>query len=368
MIKYITEFRNSKIVKSLAEQLQRLKLKQQVTFMEVCGTHTMSIYRYGIKSLLPETIKLSSGPGCPVCVSEISYIDKAITLAQHHDIIITTFGDLIKVPGSYHSLQSIKAEGGDIRIVYSALDALRLAENYPDKEIVFLGVGFETTAPTIGASIIEAHKRKLSNYSVLASHKTMPEAMKTLLDMDDVRIDGFICPAHVSAVIGTKPYEHIVDTYRKPCVVTGFEPVDIMQGILKLGIQLQNKEPKVENQYFRVVKDEGNPKMLEIMDEVFRTSDANWRGIGIIKNSGLLIRDKYANYDAEKRFDIQPCEPKEYKSCICGEVLIGRKHPSDCPLFGKLCNPSDPKGACMVSEEGGCSAYFKYGNHKFRTM
>ncbi len=368
MIKYITEFRDSKIVKSLAEQLQKLDPPHSVTFMEVCGTHTMSIYRYGIKALLPDAIKLSSGPGCPVCVSEITYIDKAIALAERDDIIIATFGDLIKVPGSDYSLQSMKAKGGDIRIVYSTLDALKLAQNNPDKNVVFLGVGFETTAPTIGASIIEAYKNYIDNYSVLASHKTMPEAMKTLLDMEDVRIDGFICPAHVSAVIGTKPYEYIVDTYKKPCVITGFEPVDIMQGVLKLGMQIKNNKPKVENQYFRVVKDEGNTKMLEIMDEVFKPCDANWRGIGVIQNSGLQIKNKYAHFDAEKRYDIKPCEPKEYKACICGEVLIGRKHPSDCPLFGKVCNPSEPKGACMVSEEGGCSAYFKYGNHEFRGL
>lgn len=362
-MKYLTEFRDSKIVKNLAIKLKELNLSKSVNFMEVCGTHTMSIYRYGIKSLLPPFIKLVSGPGCPVCVSEITYIDKAIALSKHKDVIITTFGDLIRVPGSESSLQKEKAKGNDIRVVYSTIDALKTAENNPDKSIVFLGVGFETTAPTIGASIIEAYEKKLNNFSVLTSHKTMPEAMETLLSIDGVNIDGFICPAHVSVVTGEEMYKILVDKYSVPCVITGFEPVDIMQGIYKLGLQIKENNPKVENQYYRVVKKEGNKKMQYIIDEVFDKSDANWRGVGIIKGSGLKINKKYSRYDAEVIFDIKPCKPKEYKACICGEVLVGKKHPSQCPLFGKVCNPSDPKGACMVSGEGSCSAYYKYGNY-----
>lgn len=365
-MKYIDEFRNSKVVKTLANKIKNLELADTVTFMEVCGTHTMSIYRYGIKSLLPDFVKLSSGPGCPVCVSEISYIDKAIALAETEDVIITTFGDLMRVPGSEKSLMKSKAEGNDIRVVYSTIDALKTAQDNPEKHIVFLGVGFETTAPTIGASIIEAHENNMNNFSVLTSHKTMPEAMRTLLDMEDVNIDGFICPAHVSAVIGTKPYEFIAREYYKPSVVTGFEPTDIMMGIYMLASQMKKNESKVENQYDRVVKPEGNPKMLSIMNEVFIPSDSEWRGVGTIKNSGLSIRDKYSKYDSEKRFDIKPCEPKEYKACICGSVLVGKNQPSDCPLFGKICTPSDPKGACMVSSEGSCSAYYKYGDHGYR--
>jgi hydrogenase expression/formation protein HypD len=365
-MKYISEFRNSDIVRKLSEKLNNINLPRNVNFMEVCGTHTMSIYRNGIKSLLPSYIKLVSGPGCPVCVSEITYIDKAVALSQNSDVITCTFGDLIKVPGSESSLEKEKAKGSDIRVVYSPLDALNIAKENPDKYVVFLGVGFETTAPTIASTIIEAYEIGQSNFSILASHKTMPEPMKALLDTEDIQIDGFICPAHVSAVIGTKPYEFIPRDYRKPAVITGFEPVDVLQGILKLVLQIKEDKPAVENQYYRVVKEEGNLKMQEIVKEVFEKCDANWRGIGIIPDSGLKINGKYAEYDAELRFDIKPCEPKEYKACICGEVITGKKHPSECPLFGKVCNPEEPKGACMVSSEGSCSAYFKYGDHQYR--
>lgn len=364
-MKYVSEFRDSNIVKSLANKLNKLDLSKKVNFMEVCGTHTMSIYRYGIKSLLPPFIKLISGPGCPVCVSEITYIDKAIALSNEKNVIIATFGDLMKVPGSESNLQREKAKASDIRVVYSTIDALKLAKENPDKVVVFLGVGFETTCPTIGASIIEAYEKEIDNYTVLASHKTIPEAMEALVSMDGVNVDGFICPAHVSIVTGVKVYEFLANKYSTPCVITGFEPVDIMQGILKLALQIKNKEPKVENQYFRVVKNDGNKKMQDIISEVFDKYDADWRGVGIIKDSGLKIKDKYAQFDADKRFDIKPCEPKENKACICGEVLIGKKSPSDCPLFGKICNPIDPKGACMVSNEGSCAAYYKYGRIDF---
>lgn len=364
-MKYLSEFRDSKLVKTLSDRINKLDLPRDVNFMEVCGTHTMSIYRYGIKSLLPSFINLTSGPGCPVCVSEITYIDKAIALTQEDNLILASFGDLIRVPGSESSLQKEKAKGADIRVVYSSVDALKLAQDNPDKHVVFLGVGFETTSPTIGASIMEAYQLGLENFSVITSHKTMPNAMRTLLDMDDVRIDGFICPAHVSVVIGKDAYRFIPQEYAKPCVITGFEPVDIMEGILMLCEQIKRGKPTVENQYYRVVQDVGNKRMQEIMNEVFEVSDANWRGIGVIEGSGLTIRDKYKMYDAQKRFDIKPCEPHEFKACICGEVLVGKKHPKDCPLFGKICNPSEPKGACMVSDEGNCSSYFKYGSHRF---
>jgi hydrogenase expression/formation protein HypD len=365
-MKYVSEFRDSKLVKKLSEKIKSLDLPDKVNFMEVCGTHTMSIYRYGIKSLLPPFIKLTSGPGCPVCVSEVTYIDKAIALTRDEsDLILASFGDLLRVPGSHSSLQKEKAMGADVRIVYSSMDSVKLAQKNPDKHVVFLGVGFETTSPTIGASIMQAHRLGLKNYSVLTSHKTMPEAMKTLLDMEDIKIDGFICPAHVSVVIGKDAYGFIPENYGKPCVITGFEPVDIMEGILMLCEQIKKGKPDIENQYYRVVQDEGNKKMQEIMFEVFEQSDANWRGIGVIKRSGLTIRDKYKMFDAEKRFDIKPGEPQEFKACICGEVLVGRKHPKDCPLFGKICNPSEPKGACMVSDEGNCSSYFKYGSHEY---
>lgn len=332
----------------------------RMTFMEVCGTHTMAIGRHGIRTLLPDSIQLISGPGCPVCVTPISYIDHAVALARRPDTTIVTFGDLVRVPGSTSNLQREQAAGGAIKIVYSPLDAVALAERSPDKTIVFLGVGFETTAPAVAGAILTAHQKQLKNFRVLCAHKTMPNAMSLLLDDPGLRIDGYLCPAHVSAIIGSDAYSTLVARYRVPCVITGFEPLDILQGIGMLARQISHGAARVENQYRRVVKPAGNVRAQEILARVFEPCDAHWRGIGEIRDSGLKLRPEYACHDAA-RIDIAIEPPKEHLGCLCGEILKGKARPADCPLFGDPCTPEDPVGACMVSNEGTCAAVYKYG-------
>lgn len=363
-MKYIEEFRNLDLAQGISRRLSQIARKE-ITLMEVCGTHTVSIFRYGLKKLLPKNIRLLSGPGCPVCVTPNSYLDKAFAYAREKDFIITTFGDMVKVPGSRSSLERERAEGCDIRVVYSARDALKIASENKKKKIIFLGVGFETTAPTIAASIIEAKKLGLKNFFVFSAHKVIPPPMEALVRDGEVRLTGFICPGHVSVIIGSKPYEPISEKYKIPCVIAGFEPLDVLQAIYLLTNQIEKGEARVDIQYRRSVREEGNPKALGLMYEVFETRDTEWRGLGIIPDSGLKIKDKYAEFNIEKHMDIEVTEPvEESKGCICGDILKGLKTPLDCKLFRRVCNPSNPLGACMVSTEGTCAAYYKYPEYE----
>ena len=351
------------MVKGLAQRIAALTegRKKPLTFMEVCGTHTMAIYQFGLRSLLPPQVRLISGPGCPVCVTPNDYLDRAISLCRLPDIVIATFGDMLRVPGSSSSLMEERAKGGDVRIVYSPLDAVRLAAKTPEKRVVFLGVGFETTAPTIAASILSAQEQGLKNYFVLASHKTMPQPMALLSRDPELSVDGFICPAHVSAIIGAGAYSSLCENYKVPCVVTGFEPGDVLQGVEMLVRQALAGDSRVEIQYSRVVKWEGNRKAQAVMEEVFAPYDAKWRGIGTLPGSGLRIAARYQAYDAEAAIAVAVEELKEHKECLCGEILKGKASPGDCALFGRTCTPELPVGACMVSSEGTCAAAYRYG-------
>jgi len=360
-MKYIDEYRDKDKILALAAQIRRISTKK-IRLMEVCGGHTMAIQRFGIPHLLPETVELVSGPGCPVCVTSRSYIDKAIAYSKLPNVIITTYGDLIRVPGSSSSLDKQKAKGADIRIVYSVLDALKIAQDNPDKKIIFLGIGFETTAPGSAAGIIKAQMAGLNNFSVFSAHKIMPPPMAALID-EGVDIQGYIGPGHVSTITGSHIFDFIPQKYGIGVVISGFEPLDLMQTIYMLVNQYETKKPSVEIQYSRVVKPEGNLKAQEMLDEVFCPRNDWWRGLGILENSGLGINEKYAAFDAERLFSIEVEPLKEDKGCICGIILKGTAKPSECKLFGKSCTPSEPVGACMVSNEGACAAYYKYSRN-----
>ncbi|OQX52351.1 MAG: hydrogenase formation protein HypD [Candidatus Cloacimonas sp. 4484_209] len=363
-MKYIDEFRNRKFCEALSKKIrEEVYGEKRMTLMEVCGTHTMAIARYGLKNLLPENIRLLSGPGCPVCVTPNPDIDKAIGFCRLKNIIITTFGDMMRVPGSSSSLQREKADGADVRIVYSPNDAIKIAIANPEKRVIFLGVGFETTAPTVAASIKDAREEGLKNYFVISMHKVMPPALKALVEGEEVKVDGFLLPGHVTTITGTEVYNFIPRDYGIACVVAGFEPVDILQAALMLVRQIKNKKPLVENQYTRTVTKEGNPYAKKLLNDIFKQTDAEWRGIGIIPKSGLCIREEFADFDAEKTFELKIEESKEHPDCICGEILKGVKEPIDCPLFDTICTPENPVGACMVSSEGTCSAYYKYRSY-----
>jgi len=327
--------------------------------MEVCGGHTMAIHRFGLHSLLPSNIRLISGPGCPVCVSGQHFIDTAMAYSKLPGVIITTYGDLIRVPGSYTSLEKERANGSDIRIVYSVLESLEIAKNNPEKKVVFLGIGFETTAPATAAAILQAKLENIINFFVLSAHKVMPPVMKALVE-EGVKIDGFIAPGHVSAITGTAIFDELASVCGLGVVVSGFEPVDMMQAILMLVIQIESGKQRVEVQYQRVVHTEGNKTAQWMLEEVFELRDDQWRGLGIIPKSGLKIREKLKAFDAEVQFNVEVPPSTEPKGCICGQILRGLKTPVDCPLFGKNCTPSDPVGACMVSGEGTCATYYKY--------
>lgn len=329
--------------------------------MEFCGGHTVTIFKYGIRQVLPATIEMVSGPGCPVCVTANADLDKAIALSQIPDVIITTFGDMLKVPGSHSSLQKVKADGADVRVVYSTTNALEIAEENPARPVIFLGIGFETTTPTIAASILRAKERGIKNYYILSMHKLCPPIIRTLLDSGEVKLDGLICPGHVSAIIGSHPWEFISRDYGIPCVVSGFEPIDILQCIAMLVDQVENGESKVEIAYRRGVRPEGNQPALSLIEQVFEPCPADWRGIGEVPGSGLKLRGKYRSFDAGLAFDIDPGPAYQPLGCICGDILRGAKTPADCELFGKTCTPEYPVGPCMVSSEGSCSAYYLYG-------
>jgi len=359
-MKFIDEFRDAGLARKLAYRIATISTRP-ARLMEFCGGHTVAIMRNGIRQLLPPRIEMLSGPGCPVCVTSNHDIDKAIALASLPDVIITTFGDMLKVPGSYSSLQEARAAGGDIRIVYSAQDALRAARENPHRPVIFLGVGFETTAPTIASVVLLAEKEKMDNFSVLCQLKLTPPAMQALLDLGETRLNGIICPGHVSAIIGTRPYEAYVKDYGVACVVAGFEPVDILQAVEMLVQQVEDGVARVEIAYTRGVRPEGNLKALELMNNVFDTAEACWRGIGDIPQSGLKLKKKYACYDADLQFQIKLPQVREHAGCRCGEILRGAIRPYDCGLFGKVCTPENPVGPCMVSSEGSCAAYYQYG-------
>lgn len=360
MVRFLSEFRNPELASNLLNRIRSVSHKP-VNFMEVCGTHTVSISRNGLRHAVPDNIRLLSGPGCPVCVTANSDIDRMMAIAKEPGVILTSFGDMMKVPGSYSSLSKEKADGADIRIVYSTRDAVKMAEDNPDKKVVFFGVGFETTTPTVAMSIMEAQQKGVNNYSVLSVHKVVPPAMKALLDLGEIKLDGFICPGHVSVVIGTEPYEFIPRDYGIPCVITGFEPLDILEGVLMLVEQAERGEAKVENAYKRLVNREGNILAVNAMNKVFEPCDADWRGIGVIPGSGQKLRPEYADFDASIIFaDVEVPPVKQHKGCRCGDVLRGVIYPYDCPLFGKVCLPEHPIGPCMVSGEGSCAAYYRY--------
>lgn len=357
-MKFIDEYRDEEKVKTLVSKINKTSTKK-LNFMEVCGGHTMSIQKFGIPHLLPENINLISGPGCPVCVTDRKYIDQAIAYARLEDVIITTYGDLIKVPGSTSSLDNEKAQGRDIRITYSVLDALKIARQNPDKKVIFLGIGFETTTPGSAAGILNAKAEGLKNFFVYSAHKVMPPAMSALID-EDVKIDGYIGPGHVSTIAGSKIFEAIPEKFGLGVVVSGFEPTDLLYSIYLLTKQMEENNPKVEIQYKRVVKEEGNKVAQQMVDDVFETRDDWWRGLGVLKDSGLGIREKFADFDAEKQFEVEVEKTREDKGCICGSILKGLNNPKDCKLFGTACTPHDPVGACMVSNEGACQAYYRY--------
>jgi len=362
-MKYSSEFRDPGVVNRLLEEIAKTvrDADKTMTLMEVCGTHTMAIYQHGIRALLPPAIRLISGPGCPVCVTPIGYVDHAVALARRPGTILATFGDMLRVPGSSSSLLREKAQGADVRIVYSPLDAVALAEKNPQQTVVFLGVGFETTAPTIAGSVVAARHRGLDNYFVLTAHKTMPAPMAALTADPALQVDGYICPAHVSAIIGATPYEELAARYRVPCVITGFEPLDMLQGILLLARQVMAGEARVEIEYSRVVRPEGNLKAQALLAEVFTPCDAVWRGIGNIPDSGLAFRGDWRAFDAATQLVVAVEPAQEHPGCRCGEILKGQIGPRDCPLFRTVCTPEDPVGACMVSSEGTCAAEYKYG-------
>ncbi len=358
-MKYIDEYRDPDLAQALTRRIREASTRP-VRLMEICGTHTTAIFRHGIRSLLPESVELVSGPGCPVCVTATEEVDRSVKLARTPNVTVTTFGDMLRVPGSSSSLQAERGQGADVRMVYSTFDALKMAAAEPAKEVVFLGVGFETTAPTVAAAIKAAQQGGRKNFSVLSAHKLLPPAMEALLAGGDLAIDGFICPGHVTTVIGTAAYESVVARYRVPCVVVGFEPLDILQGILMLVEQIEAGEARAEIQYTRVVKKEGNPAALALLAEVFEPCDAAWRGLGTIPASGLAVREAYAALDARLRFELEVPPAQEAPGCRCGDVLRGTIRPPQCGLFRQLCSPQNPLGACMVSSEGTCAAYFRY--------
>lgn len=359
-MKFVDEFRDPQAVRDLADALNRIDVPR-VRLMEVCGTHTMSIARYGLRELVVGRADLISGPGCPVCVTPQTDIDWFLEAARRPEVIAATFGDMMRVPGSYGNLETERARGADVRVVYSPSDAVEFARGNPDRQIVFFGVGFETTAPAVAMSVLEAQADGLANYSVFCAHKLIPPALKALVEASDLRLHGFILPGHVSAIIGSRPYEFVAREYGVPCVIAGFEPVDVLQAVRMLLLQIAQGRSEVEIAYGRVVSPDGNPKARTVVSEVFDIADARWRGLGEVPASGLAINAAHARFDARRRFAVTPPPAVEPKGCRCGEVLRGLIQPEECALFGGRCTPRDPVGACMVSSEGACAARHRYG-------
>lgn len=358
-MKYVDEFRDGRRAEALAAEIRRVVTRPWV-LMEVCGGQTHSIMRFGIDGLLPPEVELAHGPGCPVCVTPLEMLDRALAIAARPGVIFASFGDMLRVPGSGGSLLSAKARGADVRVVYSPLDALALAKRHPDRKIVFFAVGFETTAPANAMAIARARAEGVANFSALVSHVLVPPAMASILESPDSRVDAYLGPGHVAAVVGAHDYEALLQRFRVPVVITGFEPVDILEGILMALRQLEEGRAEVENQYARAVRGAGNAAAQRVVDEVFEVCDRAWRGIGVIPKSGLRLRPEFAAHDAEHVFDVANVSAEEPTACIAGLVLRGQKKPTDCPAFGTECTPERPLGATMVSSEGACAAYYAY--------
>ncbi len=355
----LNQFKNPELARGLIESIKKWA-PEHATLMEVCGTHTVAIARNGLRTMMPEGTRLASGPGCPVCVTSNKDIDTVIALSRVPGVTITTFGDMTRVPGSTSSLLKEQAEGRNIRIVYSPLDALRYAQEHPDEQVVFVGVGFETTTPLVAMAIKRARALGLKNFSVFVAHKNMPGALETIVSDPKLEIDALILPGHVSTIIGAKPYEFLAKKYGIPGVITGFEPVDVLQGIAMLMRQLHEGRAEIEIAYSRGVMPEGNPVAIAAIEEVFETVDTTWRGLGLIPDSGYAVRPEFAEFDAFQRFQPEVEPTQEPRGCRCGDVLRGMMTPAECPLFRRVCTPENPVGPCMVSSEGSCAAYFRY--------
>ncbi|MEO6653197.1 MAG: hydrogenase formation protein HypD [Ilumatobacteraceae bacterium] len=367
-MKFVDEYRDPQAAKVLLAEIAALAIDQpDRKFMEVCGGHTHAIYRHGIEALLPESIELVHGPGCPVCVIPMGRIDDAISIASTDGVTMCCFGDMLRVPGGTSTLLDAKARGADVRVVYSPLDALALAEREPERSVVFLAVGFETTAPSTAATLLQARERNVANFSVFSNHVTIVPPLKAILDSPGLDLDGFVGPGHVSTVIGTRPYQFVASQYGKPIVTAGFEPVDILQAVAMLLRQLAEGRCEVENQYRRVVPDAGNPKALELLQQVFVVRPHfEWRGLGFIAQSALALGPAFADWDAELRYAVPGVRVADPKACQCGEVLKGALRPWECKVFGTACTPETPIGTCMVSSEGACAAYYNYGRYSPR--
>jgi hydrogenase expression/formation protein HypD len=360
-MKYLSEYRDPELAEEFIKEIHRITTKTW-TLMEICGGQTHSLVKNGILEMLPEKITMVHGPGCPVCVTSVSVIDEAVYLAQQPNVILCSFGDMLRVPGSHKNLLEVKAEGGDVRILYSPLEAVVIAKENPTKEVVFFAVGFETTAPANALSVVHADKMGVTNYSILASHVLVPPAMEAILSDDENKIDAFLAAGHVCTIMGMEEYYPVAEKYKCPIVVTGFEPVDLLQGILMAVIQLEKNEYKVENQYARYVQREGNKMAIETINKVFDVSDRIWRGIGSIPQSGYEVNDRYKNFNARLKFKLDLPVAEENKECISGDIMKGLKKPKQCPNFGTKCKPEHPLGAPMVSSEGSCAAYYHYSN------
>lgn len=361
-MKYVDEYRDSELAGQIAAEIARLSAGRPLKFMEVCGGHTHTIYKYGIEDILPRNIDMVHGPGCPVCVLPMGRIDDAISMARTDGVIFTTFGDMMRVPGSKGSLLDARADGADVRFVYSPLDALKIAHQNPDRQVVFFAIGFETTAPSTAVTLLRARADKVKNFSIFCNHVNVIPALETLLASPDLRLDGFVGPGHVSMVIGMQPYKFIAQEHHKPVVISGFEPLDIIQSIHMLVKQISEGRSEVENQYGRVVRPEGNVKALEAMAQTMMLRPLfEWRGLGTIPESALKLRPEFADWDAELRFTVPGIRVADPKACQCGEVLRGVIKPWECKVFGTACTPETPIGTCMVSSEGACAAYFNYG-------
>jgi len=349
-----------KNIKYIVESLNKSRASDGVSIMEVCGTHTMVISRYGLRQIIPETINLISGPGCPVCVTPASDIDTILEITENYDISLFTFGDMLHVPGSKSSLYDKKSEGKDIKICYSPSDALNFAKKNPSRKVILLAIGFETTIPLTSVIIKRAYTEKINNFFIYNVHKLIPEALETLLKDEHVKIDAFLCPGHVSAIIGSIPYKSIAEKYRVPCVISGFEPFDILESIDMIIKQIKDDRYDVQIQYNRVVREEGNPAAIKLIYEVFDKTDSVWRGLGNIPDSGLKLKEDFLRFDAKIHFPVKKIKSKEPPGCRCGDVLKGIKKPFECKLFSKVCRPDNPVGPCMVSSEGSCAAYYRY--------
>lgn len=372
-MKYVEEFRDADKAQALIREVDKLakpiaaELGRPIAIMEICGGHTHSIFRYGIEGMLPKEIELVHGPGCPVCVLPMGRVDDCVSIAERPEVIFTTFGDAMRVPGSRKSLMQAKADGADIRMVYSPMDALAMARKNPEKEIVFFGLGFETTIPSTALTILQAQAEGVRNFSVFCNHITIVPTLKALLESNDLQLDAFLGPGHVSMVIGTTPYDFIAEHYRRPMVVSGFEPLDVLQSIWMVLKQLSEGRCEIENQYARIVPREGNDAALAAYNEVYELRDFfEWRGLGSIDHSGVKIRDKYRGFDAEAKFAVPNLQIADPQACQCGDVLKGALKPWQCKVFGSACTPETPLGALMVSSEGACAAYYQYGGVKKR--